>query len=972
MKLLHGFELLEKKELTELKIEAKLFRHIKTGAELISLKNDDKNKVFGITFRTPPSDSTGIAHILEHSVLCGSRKYPVKEPFVELLKGSLQTFLNAFTYPDKTCYPVASQNLKDFYNLVDVYLDAVFYPRISPLIFQQEGWHYELENTESPLTRKGVVFNEMKGAYSSPESILYSTCQHSLFPDNTYSLDSGGDPEKIPDLTYAQFKDFHRKYYHPSNAKIYFYGDDDIEKRLEFTNQYLKDFDQIEPSSFISLQSHINKPIKIEKLFPSGAESREQQKGMVTVNWLLPETCELKTNMALCILEYILLGMPASPLKKALIDSGLGDGIAGIGLENELRQMYFSTGLKGVDVKDAQKVEKLILDTLKELSQNGIDIKTTEAAFNTIEFRLRENNSGSFPRGLSLMLRALTTWLYDKDPLKTLAFEDPLNQLKSELQSEQKFFERLISEHFLQNNHRTTVVLKPDADLAQKKNAGELKELQQIRSKMTEDEIHIISKDTKELQKMQNTPDSPEVLATIPSLDLSDIDRKNQLIPLELTEEDGLKLLYHDIPTSGIFYFDIGLNLHLLPQKYLSYVPLFGRALLEMGTQREDFVSLSQHISCKTGGIKTGQFASSIMDAKDATAWLLLRGKATMERTPDLLEILSDILCSVEFDNRQRFKQILLQEKAKQEQKIIPSGHLIVNSRIRAHLNEADWIMEKMTGLSYFYFLRELEKIIDSDWGSVLTCLQEMRAILLNRSSMVINITADKNGWENLKSRVVSFTELLPAKKVKTETWSSENLTEFEGMIIPSQVNYVGKGADLYALGYTYHGSVHVITHLLRTTWLWEQVRVLGGAYGALCRFDKFSGAFSIVSYRDPNLLETLKTFDKTPQFLAELKFEKAELTKSIIGAIGEIDGYMFPDTMGLVSMQRYLNGTTDDSRQIMREQILATTPDDFKIFAEILNKFKEKSIVKVLGSENSINLANKEKGDFLKTFNVL
>lgn len=972
MKHIHGFEQIEKKEISELKIKARFFRHVKTGAELISLKNDDKNKVFGISFRTPPSDSTGIAHILEHSVLCGSRKYPVKEPFVELLKGSLQTFLNAFTYPDKTCYPVASQNLKDFYNLVDVYLDAVFYPRISPLIFQQEGWHYELENTDSPLTRKGVVFNEMKGARSSPESILYSACQHSLFPDNTYSLDSGGDPEKIPDLTYEQFKDFHQKYYHPSNSKIYFYGDDDIEKRLDFTNQYLKDFDQIEPGSFISLQPHIGKSVKIEKPFPSGAESREQNRGMVTINWLLPETHELKTNMALCMLEFILLGMPASPLKKALIDSGLGDGIAGIGLENELRQMYFSTGLKGVDVKVAGKVEKLIFDTLEKLSQNGIDSKTTEAALNTIEFRLRENNTGSFPRGLSLMLRALTTWLYDQDPLKALAFEEPLNQLKSELQSKQKFFEKLIAEHFLQNNHRTTVVLKPDSELAQKKNAEELKELQQIQSKMTENEIHTISKDTGELQKMQNTPDSPEALATIPSLNLSDIDQKNTLIPLELTEVDGLKLFYHDIPTSGIFYFDIGLNIHLLPQKYLSYVPLFGRALLEMGTKKEDFVSLSQHISCKTGGIKTGQFASSIMDAKEATAWLFLRGKATMERTPDLLEILSDILSSAEFDNRQRFKQILLQEKAKQEQKIIPSGHLIVNSRIRAHLNESDWIMEKMTGLSYFYFLRELENIIDADWNTVLTCLQEMRTILLNRASMVINITADKKGWENLKGNVSSFTERLPANKVKTETWYPENLTECEGMIIPAQVNYVGKGADLYDLGYTYHGSVHVITHLLRTTWLWEQIRVLGGAYGALCRFDKFSGAFSLVSYRDPNLLETLSTFDKTSQFLTELKFEEAELSKSIIGAIGELDGYMFPDTMGLVSMQRYLNGTTDESRQVMRDQILATTPDNFKVFADVLNMFKEKSIVKVLGSENSINLANKEKENFLKTFNVL
>ncbi len=971
MERLHGFELADNLEISELKTNAKFFRHIKTGAELISLTNDDKNKVFGITFRTPPSDSTGIAHILEHSVLCGSRKYPVKEPFVELLKGSLQTFLNAFTYPDKTCYPVASQNLKDFYNLVDVYFDAVFYPRITPLIFQQEGWHYELENEEDPLIRKGVVFNEMKGAHSSPDSILYSSCQHSLFPGNTYSLDSGGDPKIIPDLTYEQFKAFHQNYYHPSNAKIYFYGNDDVEKRLKFTNQYLKDFSRAKPDSEIPLQIHINKPSKIEKYFPAGAESKEQNKGMVTVNWLLPETCDLKTNTALCMLEYILLGMPASPLRKALIDSGLGDGIAGIGLENELRQMYFSTGLKGVEIKNAEKAEKLIIKTIKDLSQNGIDKKTIEAALNTIEFRLRENNTGSFPRGLALMLRVLTTWLYDNDPLKTLAFEEPLNQLKSELKSNKRFFEELLSKHFLQTNHRTTVILKPDPEMAKKENAEEQKRLQALKSKMTEDEISDVRKNTRKLQKMQNTPDTNEALATIPFLDPADIDRQNQRIPFELKEENGLKILCHDIPTSGIFYTDIGLNLHLLPQKYLPYVPLFGRALLEMGTRKEDFVSLSQRISHKTGGIKTGQFASCIKDSKDAEAWLLLRSKSTMERVSDLFEILSDILLSAEFDNRQRFKQILLQEKAKHEQKIVPGGHLIVNSRIRSHLNESDWAMEKMTGLSYFYFLRGLEKTIDSDWSTIHASLEEIRSILLNRSSTVINITADGN-WPDLKNQAMSFAKLLPEKKPENIKWSPEALTEFEGMIIPAQVNYVGKGADLYNLGYRYHGSIHVITHFLRTTWLWEQIRVLGGAYGALCRFDKFSGAFSLVSYRDPNLLETLNTFDKTSQFLTDLKLEKEELTKSIIGAIGEIDGYMFPDTMGLVSMQRHLNGTTDASRQIMRDQILSTTLDDFKTFADILNSFKEKSIVKVLGSENSINSANKEKNNFLKTFNVL
>jgi len=613
----------------------------------------------------------------------------------------------------------------------------------------------------------------------------------------------------------------------------------------------------------------------------------------------------------------------------------------------------------------------LIIQTIKDLSQNGIDNKTIEAALNTIEFRLKENNTGSFPRGLSLMLRALTTWLYDKDPLKTLAFEDPLNQLKSDLKSNKRFFEELISKHFLQTNHRTTVILKPDSELAKKENDEEQKKLQAIKSKMTEDKIKAVKENTGKLQKMQNTPDTHEALATIPFLKLEDIERKNQLIPFELKEENGLKIICHDIPTSGIFYTDIGFNLHLLPQKYLPYVPLFGRALLEMGTRKEDFVSLSQRISHKTGGIKTGQFASCIKDSKEAAVWLLLRAKSTMERVPDLFEILSDILITAEFDNKQRFKQILLQEKAKQEQKIIPGGHLIVNSRIRSHLNESDWAMEKMTGLSYFYFLKELENIIDSDWTTIHASLEEIRLILLNRSSMVINITSDNNR-PDLKNQVMLFSKLLPEKESKKVTWSPEELTESEGMIIPAQVNYVGKGSDLYHLGYNYHGSIHVITHFLRTTWLWEQVRVLGGAYGALCRFDKFSGAFSLVSYRDPNLLDTLNTFDRTARFLADLELGKEELTKSIIGAIGEIDGYMFPDTMGLVSMQRYLNGATDASRQIMRDQILATTLDDFKSFADILNSFKEKSIVKVLGSESSINSANKNKKDFLKTFSVL
>ena len=397
MKVLEAFELIEKREIRELKTEARLYRHRKTGAEILSMISDDENKVFGITFRTPPFDSTGVAHILEHSVLCGSRKYPVKEPFVELLKGSLQTFLNAFTYPDKTCYPVASQNLQDFYNLMDVYLDAVFYPRITPAIFQQEGWHFELEKKEAEMVFKGVVFNEMKGAYSSPDNVLSEYSLQSLFPDNAYGLDSGGDPKQIPNLTYEQFYAFHERYYHPSNARIFFYGDDDPEERLHRLEAVLKAFEPVSVDSNVQLQLPFDKPWKRVHPYMAGEADGTNPRGMITVNWLLEETTRVDINFSLRILEYILLGMPASPLRKALIDSGLGEDLTGGGLETELRQMYFSTGLKGIETENAQKIEDLILDTLKSLSLSGIDPHTVAAALNTIEFRLRENNTGSFP-----------------------------------------------------------------------------------------------------------------------------------------------------------------------------------------------------------------------------------------------------------------------------------------------------------------------------------------------------------------------------------------------------------------------------------------------------------------------------------------------------------------------------------------------------------------------------------------------
>ena len=969
---IHGFELLQEQEIKEIRAVAKLFRHGKTGAELLSLTTNDENKVFGITFRTPPSDSTGVAHILEHSVLCGSRKYPVKEPFVELLKGSLQTFLNAFTYPDKTCYPVASQNLQDFYNLIDVYLDAVFYPRITPAIFQQEGWHFEKEKTDIPLSYKGVVFNEMKGAYSSPDSLLSEYSLQSLFPDNAYGFDSGGNPKKIPNLTYEQFHAFHEKYYHPSNARIYFYGDDDPDERLKLLNECLNEFEPLQMDSKIQLQPSFTKPKRLTRLFMAGDENKDDPKGMVTVNWLLGETTDIETNFSLGILEYILLGMPGSPLRKALIESGLGEDLAGGGLEDELRQITFSTGLKGVRNDHVDKVEPLILKTLGDLARSGIDPKTKDAALNTIEFRLRENNTGSFPRGLMLMLRSLTTWLYDSNPLALLAFEKPLEKIRAKALSEHFFFEKMIDRMLLSNPHRTTLILEPDRSLGEREDADEKARLNKIEAAMKQDDLERVIENAKELKKSQEAPDSPEALAAIPVLRLNDLDKKNRSIPLAVSEEAESKLFLHDLFTNGIAYVDLGLDLHGLPFKYLPYVPLFGRALTEIGTEKEDFVALTQRISSRTGGVSAHPFSSNKKDSQESTTWLFVSGKAMYTQVDDLMDIFRDILLTVKLDNRERFRQMVMEEKARMEQKMIPSGHQMVNIRLKSHFSESHLVSEQMGGISYLFFLRELARSIEKDWPGVLSTLQEIHRILVNRKTMLSNITVDQSGWTRLQPLLNGFLKTLPETSISESDWSLERTPISEGLTIPSQINYVGKGANIYNTPYRFNGSALVITRYIRNGWLWDQVRVQGGAYGAFCMLDRLSGVLTFISYRDPNLLKTVETFDRTAQFLREITLTREELTKSIIGAIGDMDSYMLPDAKGFASMVRLLIGHTDDNRQQMREEILATTEEEFRAMAPALEEVKENGIIKVLGSPTAINEAEKEKPGWLKTVKVI
>ena len=976
MTTIHGFEIIQEREIPELNTKARLFRHIRTGAQLLSLENQDENKVFAITFRTPPGDATGIAHIMEHAVLCGSQKYPVKEPFIELVKGSLNTFLNAFTFPDKTSYPVASQNLKDFYNLIDVYVDAVFHPLIPLHTMQQEGWHYELDSLDAPLTYKGVVFNEMKGAYSNPDDVLQDKARMSLFPDTPYGVDSGGDPRVIPDLTYENFKAFHDKFYHPSNARIYFYGDDDPDERLRRMDGYLQEYQAIQVDSKIPLQPPFDKPRRLEVPYDPG-EEEGGLKGQLVINWLLPETTDPQTMLGLAILAHILVGTPAAPLRKTLIDSGYGEDLAGVGLESELRQSYFSTGLKGIaadangKLEKGAEVEALILETLEKLAKEGIDPETVAASLNTVEFQLRENNTGSFPRGLALAIRCLTTWLHDGDPLAPLAFEKPLSGIKESL-SRGKYFEGLIRQYFLNNPHRTIVALKPEPGLGQKVENDEKERLEKRRLGMSTEQLKAIMEQARRLKEIQETPDTPEALATLPGLKLGDLDKENKRIPLALSEVEGSKIFYHDLFTNGIVYLDVGFDLHALPQELLPYVSLFGRALVDMGTEKEDFVRLSQRIGRTTGGVWPALFTSLIRGTEKGATWLFLRGKSTTQQAEQLLAILRDILLTVRLDNVERFRQLVLEDKAEAEASLVPGGHRVVNTRLRALFNESDWVEEQIGGVSQLFFLRELAPELDNNWPGVLERLESIRKILLNRRSMICNITLDAANWAAFEPRLAGFLRSLPAAAPAPVQWRPAPAAHFEGLTIPAQVNYVGKGANLFKLEYEARGSVDVILNYLRTTYLWERVRVQGGAYGGFCTFSNRSGVFTYLSYRDPNLLKTLDNYDGTAAFLRQLELSQEELTKSIIGVIGDLDAYQLPDAKGYTSMARYLAGDTDEGRQLWRDQVLSASVRDFHSFGEVLERVKEAGYVVVLGSPDALAKANAERAEWLDVKKVL
>jgi Zn-dependent M16 (insulinase) family peptidase len=980
----HGFTLIYEGKVSELDSLAKIWRHDATGAQLLSFSNQDANKVFGVTLRTPPHDSTGLPHILEHSVLCGSDKYPVKEPFVELLKGSLQTFLNAFTYPDKTCYPVASANLADFYNLVDVYLDAVFHPRISEEIFQQEGWHLEAEAgsevgsetdsnanpeaaTEADITFKGVVYNEMKGVFSSPEAVLERQSMHALFPDTPYGLESGGDPADIPSLTYADFLDFHRRYYHPSNARFYFWGDDPEDRRLEILGEALQGYQRSEvESSRVPLQQPFAAPKSLRLPFAAG----ENDQAMITLNWVLPAQnladsdpanaavalegpAAVELNLALAMLDHILLGMPASPLRRALIESELGEDLAGGGMQDELRQTVFSIGLKGVETSNAAQVGELILKTLLELAEGGIPLDCVEAAVNSLEFALRENNTGRFPVGLAIMLRSLTTWLHSDNlsgeqtgqtepaALAPLRFETPLAAIKQQaLREKSGYFENIIRVHLLDNPHRVELLLYPDRELDSVQALEEDERLRRKTAGLKQADLDALAANTARLKLLQETPDTPEDLAKIPRLEITDLPLENQEISQKLHEEIAPPVYFHPQATNGIVYLDAHLDLSAVPDRLLPLVPMLGRAMLEMGNEQRDFVSLNMEIARKTGGMDAELSLFTRLADHMPIGSLTVSGKAAPDKVEELFGLLSEVITQTSLEGeaaRDQFCRMLLEEKARLEHGLVPSGHLVTAGRLKASCSLTGWLAENCDGILYLDFIRELASEASANWPAVQKKLLELRKILLNRQGLILSLTATPEQEGSLTPLTAALAAGLPLSSCSPVSRAMQDLPQREALIAPSQVNFMGKGVNLFELGYTYHGSALVIMKYLRTGYLWEKVRVQGGAYGASCSLDRFTGDFVLTSYRDPNTKATLDAFDACAGHLRKHTPGKRELEASIIGAVGELDAYLLPEAKGRTAFGRAITGNSPELRARLRAEVLGCTADDFKRFGELL-----------------------------------
>lgn len=950
-----GFKMISQEEIKEIKSIGRVFIHEKSGARLFQLENDDDNKVFSITFRTPPENSTGLPHILEHSVLCGSRKFPAKEPFIELAKSSLNTFLNAMTFSDKTMYPVASRNEKDFFNLMDVYMDAVLYPNIYkyPEIFMQEGWHYELEDRNDDINYKGVVYNEMKGAFSSPESILFRKVQESLYPDTPYGFESGGDPDVIPQLTLEEFLNFHRKYYHPSNSYIFLYGNGDLLKQLKFLNDnYLKDFDSTDIKSDIPLQKPFESIREITVPYPVSSEEDLNGKTFLNINFSVGRSTDPLIYLSFEILEHMLLETPAAPLKKALIDAGIGKDVLGR-FDNSILQPVFSVVVKNADEDKKESFRKVVYDTLKGLVEKGIDKDIVEASINAKEFELREADFRGYPKGLLYNIKSMDSWLYGENPCMHLRFEPVLSEVKKALTTD--YFEKLIEKFILNNTHSSLIVLRPERGLAEKRSRDIENKLKKYKESLNEPEIDRIIEDTRRLKERQTTPDSREAVETIPSLSLKDINPKAEALPLVEHEEHGVKVLFHPVFTGGIGYLNLYFDAGTVPQELIPYEGLIAEILGKASTSRYSYGSLSNQINIHTGGIEFD--VETYIENGSNTEFhpkFTVKGKSLMEKLPKMAELIGEITGETRFDEERRILEIIREVKSRFELTIFDRGHMVAARRLSSYFSPAGMYNEMVSGISFYKFISGLEKNFESKAGEIISNLKKVSNMIFNRNNLLISFTASEGDYGSLQRILPDLLDRFDSARLSPAEFNFEISPENEGLMTPGRVQYSAKGYNFIELGYSYAGSLQVLQTIAGYDYLWNTIRVQGGAYGAFAGFGR-GGNMYLASYRDPNLKKTLNVFDGIEDYLKNFHAGKEEMTRYIIGTMSRLDFPLTPSMKGEKAAANYISHITMDDIQSERDDVLSCTSEDINKLSDMLGDAMKQNYVCVLGNEKNI-----------------
>ena len=950
------YEILDEHRVEDVQSDGFILRHKKSGARIAILSNNDDNKVFYIGFRTPPEDETGVPHIIEHTTLCGSKKFPVKDPFIELAKGSLNTFLNAMTYPDKTVYPVASCNDQDFKNLMDVYLDAVFNPNITKYeeIFKQEGWHYELTGKDDELKINGVVYNEMKGAYSSPDEVLSSQIYRSLFPDNTYSKDSGGNPEYIPKLTYEAYLDFYHKYYHPSNSYIYLYGDMDVVERLEWLDkEYLSLYDYKKVNSEINKQPAFDEIKNVEAQYSITMDDSQENKTYLSYNRVVGDTLDEMLYQAFDVLDYALVSSPGAPVKQALIDAGIGDDVYG-SYDAGILQPVFSFVAKNANASQADEFENIIENTLKEVVKTGINKEALLAGINSSEFKFREADFGQFPKGLLFGLNCLDSWLFDDmKPFIHLECLGTFAKLRKAVDTD--YFEKLIQEYLLDNTHGSSVTVKPKRGLGNEREEALAKELSDYKASLSDEEIKKLIEDTEHLKKYQEEPSSDEDLRKLPMLTRADM--KKNAMPFSNIEDELLdvKVVRHDIESNGIDYISFLFDAGDFAQSELGYLGFFTNALGLVSTEKYSYTDLANATNIYTGGISTG--TASHPDIKDRNNFVFkfeVKLKVLEKNLDKALELMEQMLLTSDFTDTKRLGELVAQIKARLQANLSSSGHLVAAMRSMSSFSRYALYQDELKGIAFYRSICRIEKELSESPKSVSDKLAAIARKLFARNRMLISFTGNNEAYCNAKPSLEKVIAGFDKMSVIGNQAEVHFNTAKEAFIDASQIQYVAKTGDFICEGYEYTGALRLLRIILSYDYLWINVRVKGGAYGCMNTFLR-SGESYFVSYRDPNLSDTLDVYDRIPEYIKSFSPDERDMTKYIIGTFSALDTPMNPEAKGSRSLSAYLEGITYEQIQKERNEILNAQPEDIRRLADLVKAVLKKDSICVIGNENMI-----------------